>query len=162
MDPFCVQSCGCDSQGQNCNFGTRNTDSWCKCCAANCGNNLTACNQQGYLGDQGFPAGTSRQCGCLHKTNSHDFTLSNNANLSSCYANLRANNATVTKGLQTIWHPGVSNCASGQHVHIDPSFVATGVFRFGIDCLGASTLNGQTCSSQVVNGLTCRVLWQGP
>ena len=155
---FCAQSCGCDAQGNNCNFGTANTDTWCKCCAANCGNNRAACDQQGYKGDNGFPAGTSRQCGCINAVgNGHDFTLANNANLGSCYDNLRAN-AAVTTGYQTIWHPGASGCSSGQHMHIQSSS-ASGLARFGIDCLGQTTWGGQTCTYDTNYG--CYYLWQG-
>jgi hypothetical protein len=158
VDPYCTQNCGCDAQGRNCNFGTRLTDGWCKCCARNCGGNQAACVQQGYQGDRGFPAGTARHCGCINPTgNGHDFTLASAASLSSCYSNLRANSA-VTSGYQVIWHPGASNCSSGQHMHIASSS-ATGLYRFGIDCLGQSTYGGQACTYDRNYG--CYYLWQG-
>ncbi len=162
VDPFCIASCGCDAQGNNCNFGTQHTDLWCKCCAANCGGNRPACNQQGYQGDRGFPTGTSRQCGCIHPYgNGHDFNLANNNNLSACYQNLRAN-SNITAGFQTIWHPGRSKCSSGSHMHIQTSG-ATGLARFGIDCLDQPKYNGQTCTLDTSGaGQGCYYLWQGP
>lgn len=161
---FCQASCGCNAMGESCNFGTQKTDPWCKCCAENCGGNQAACGQQGYKGDQGFPQGTSRQCGCLQPVagSSHDFTLADNANLGTCYANLRG--AGITAGYQTIWHPGASECSSGQHMHILAGS-ASGLNAFGIDCLGQSSYNGASCTSQTNipdhAGATCWFLWQG-